>query len=548
MAFPLFHPDDPREPPLFLSPGEFATEFPVESDVVEWKQGIGAEALQDTAVAFSNSRGGVMLLGVKDDRSVAGLPHTQHVNDRVHHALGAVRNPGRYAVQALMVGDREITVLSVERRVEGFAQTSSGRILVRVGPRNIALFDAELTRFVRERSFQRFDSTDAKLGISEGDPGVVENVATAYGWSVDERLSDRLVERGLALENGNLTVAGALLLCRRPDSILGKAFVEVLRYPDDDTEDYDRRVTVHGPVGDQVERVVRLVAEELGTEMVVVGLERHELPRLPLVVLREAVANAVAHRSYEMTGTSVRVEIRPRAVTVVSPGALPPPVTVANMREAQSARNTSVVDGLRRLRLAEDAGRGVGVMQDAMRAEMLDPPVFTDTGHSVEVVLPTHGPVTARERAWVREIERRGEIEPGDRILLVHAARGEILTNQGVRGLTGLDRVEAMRALQRLRDAGFLVQEGERGGSSYRLDGSLNPPAGLRLTAAELHDLVVGLAAHGPVTNAIVRARTGLDRATTLRVLDELVRSGRLRRTGERRGTRYFALDENEEA
>lgn len=489
-----------------------------------------------------------MLLGVKDDRSVAGLPHTQHVNDRVHHALGAVRNPGRYAVQALMVGDREITVLSVERRVEGFAQTSSGRILVRVGPRNIALFDAELTRFVRERSFQRFDSTDAKLGISEGDPGVVENVATAYGWSVDERLSDRLVERGLALENGNLTVAGALLLCRRPDSILGKAFVEVLRYPDDDTEDYDRRVTVHGPVGDQVERVVRLVAEELGTEMVVVGLERHELPRLPLVVLREAVANAVAHRSYEMTGTSVRVEIRPRAVTVVSPGALPPPVTVANMREAQSARNTSVVDGLRRLRLAEDAGRGVGVMQDAMRAEMLDPPVFTDTGHSVEVVLPTHGPVTARERAWVREIERRGEIEPGDRILLVHAARGEILTNQGVRGLTGLDRVEAMRALQRLRDAGFLVQEGERGGSSYRLDGSLNPPAGLRLTAAELHDLVVGLAAHGPVTNAIVRARTGLDRATTLRVLDELVRSGRLRRTGERRGTRYFALDENEEA
>ncbi len=44
MAFPLFHPEDVREPPLFLSGAEFAGEFPLESDLVERNQGIGAEA------------------------------------------------------------------------------------------------------------------------------------------------------------------------------------------------------------------------------------------------------------------------------------------------------------------------------------------------------------------------------------------------------------------------------------------------------------------------------------------------------------------------
>lgn len=538
MAFPLFHPESTRDTPVFLTPEEFAHEYPVESDLIERKQGVGADPLQETVVAFSNSRGGVVLFGVTDSGEVMGMPLTQRASDRLHETIGAVRNPGRYSLRSLTVGDREVSVLALERRVEGFSQTSNGRVLVRVGARNVALFDSELMRFVRDRSFQRFDTTDARVALGEADADLIDRLAAAYGWLDRESYPARLIGRGLALENGHLTVAGVLLLLRQPQDHLGKAFVEILRFPDD-SSDYDRRVTIEGPVSLQIEQAARMVEEALGTEMVVVGLERHELPRVPLVVVREALANAVAHRSYEMNGTAVRVELRPDQVRIVSPGSLPPPVTVENMREAQAARNVAVIDALRRLRLAEDAGRGIDVMHDEMRAEMLDPPRFVDTGHSVEVTLPTRGPVTARERGWIREVERRGGIEAGDRILLVHAARGEVLTNQTARQIAGLDRLDATRALQRLRDAGFLVQQGERGGSSYRLDGSLNPPAGLRLTAGELRDVVLALAAEGPLTNALIRARTGLDRAAVLRLLGQLIEEGRLVRIGERRGTRY---------
>jgi hypothetical protein len=108
-----------------------------------------------------------------------------------------------------------------------------------------------------------------------------------------------------------------------------------------------------------------------------------------------------------------------------------------------------------------------------------------------------------------------------------------------VRAILNSDAQRARAVLQRLRDGDLLVQHGQRGGATYTLTGTLQPPAGLRLTADELADVVSNLAADGPITNADVRAATGLDRLAALAILDRLVGAGRLVRTGQRRGTRY---------
>jgi predicted HTH transcriptional regulator len=62
----------------------------------------------------------------------------------------------------------------------------------------------------------------------------------------------------------------------------------------------------------------------------------------------------------------------------------------------------------------------------------------------------------------------------------------------------------------------------------------------LRLEREELLAIIVEMAREEPVTNRAVRDRTGLDRQDVLSLLDELVESRRLRRVGERRGTRYL--------
>ena len=111
--------------------------------------------------------------------------------------------------------------------------------------------------------------------------------------------------------------------------MLGKAYIEVFRYRDegldydrrevhgrqqrrsssldrDECLDHDRREEFRGALQHQVDGAADFVLGELGFDMTLLGTKRHELHRLPRVVLGEAVANTVAHRSYERQGEAVR--------------------------------------------------------------------------------------------------------------------------------------------------------------------------------------------------------------------------------------------------
>lgn len=546
MPYPPFHPDSKAKPPMIMARREFEAAFAAESRYVEMKSSAGGNAIRDTIVALSNTDGGVVVVGVRDDGVILGCELTPSIEDTIHQHVATIRNPGRYEAHSLLVDDRPLTVVSVARRVAGVAQTSDGRVLVRKGSTNVPLFDTELGAFLSERSLVRFESTVTSRSLATADPECLDRLISAFGWDVEEA-PVHLRDRGLTALGANadhLTVAGVLVLTARPDEVLPKAFVEVLRFGES-SQMYEWREEIRGPVDVQVARSVEFVNQQLGSESVMLGARRYEMPRLPPQVVREAVANAVAHRSYELDRMAVRIEIRPSEVRVTSPGPLPESVTEKNIRDVAAPRNPDVIAVLRRYGLAEDYGLGVDVMQDQMAAALLDAPAFRDTGSTVVVELPVRSPVSAQERAWVMHLEQTEMIEPEDRILLIHAARGEELTNSRARELMGTeDRQRARTALHRLRDSNLLVQEGERGGASYRLAKHLGAPVGLRLGRDELEALVLDAARAGPITNSDVRQITGLDRAAALALLSRLVDDGRLMRRGERRGTHYVPARE----
>jgi ATP-dependent DNA helicase RecG len=288
-----------------------------------------------------------------------------------------------------------------------------------------------------------------------------------------------------------------------------------------------------------VRRTTQVIQDELGFDLVVVGTQRYDLPRVPAQALREAIANAVGHREYEDPRRAVRVELRPGRVVITSPGPLPEPVTVRNIRDQNAPRNIAVIDTLRRFGLAEDAGRGVDVIEDAMEAYLLARPEFVDDGASVTVTLSTTSAVTPEERAWLLGLDQDASFTADERRLLLLAAREGTVTNGRARGTLGIDSVQARRVLAGLRNRGILVQHGARGGAQYQLASGLTPPGARIFTPADLRSTILDLARTGAVTNEQVRAATGLDRAAITRALQSLVDEGDLARRGERRGTTY---------
>jgi ATP-dependent DNA helicase RecG len=335
-----------------------------------------------------------------------------------------------------------------------------------------------------------------------------------------------------------LTVAGSLLLLPDPAVAGGRPYLDIRRYSGDDP-DPDKLWEVRGPIDQQVELATQDLLDELGSISAIVGVQRINMAKLPPGAIREAVANAVAHRTYEHAGTAIRVEIRPTSLTITSPGGLAEPVTVENIRFQQAARNDRILGALRRMGLAEDLGKGIDRIEDDMAADLLQPPEFEDDGSFFIVRLRLGGAVTPRERAWVRGLIQNSRLDPRAAVVIVAAAREGAVSNSDVRGLLDVDSVEARTILQTLVGEQVLIRRGERGGAQYLIAPGLGVPARIRHTDAELDAIALSLAGRGPVTNALYRERTGLNSHEARAVLRRLVDRGELMQLGERRGTRY---------
>ncbi|MGH9042620.1 MAG: ATP-binding protein [Acidimicrobiia bacterium] len=192
---------------------EFACLVERESERIERKTGLGDHPLQDAFVAFSNTDGGVIFVGVRDNGEVVGRVHDQGSDDRIHAAALNARDVGRYGIIELKVAGKPVIAIEVKRREEGFSQTSDGRVLVRRGARNVALYGTDLTHLIQDRALRRFELVGSGVPRDAADEALVREVAEAFGWSsrASKAQDDRLAERGL-LSDGELTVAGALFL------------------------------------------------------------------------------------------------------------------------------------------------------------------------------------------------------------------------------------------------------------------------------------------------------------------------------------------------
>jgi ATP-dependent DNA helicase RecG len=516
--------------PRYSEP-EFKRLIEREHERLELKTGAGRRPLQETMVAFSNAEGGAILIGVTDQREVKGRSRDQGLDDDIHGAANDAHAVGRYEILELRVDQRPVVAVLVQPRTDEVAATSDGRILVRRGGHNRAVVGHDLRKLINERSLVRYEAGSSGLELGAVEATMMAALREAYEWP-GESLEDRLRERGLLTDDGFLTVAGALVLTD-PSRSLGTAkfHIDVRAYEADTGTSYVRRETVAGPVQVQVERATELVMRDIGTDMVITQSHRHDLPRLPRRVVREVIANAVAHRAYDIDRSPVAIELRPSRVIVTSPGGLPAPVTVETLRQAQAPRNHTVIAVLRRFGLAEDSGQGIDVIQDSMKLELLAEPEFTDDGSSVRVDLPLRGLISAEERGWLAEFTRQGLVRDQERRLLLEILRQEKITNSQARDVLAEDSTNARARLRRLRDAGLLVQHGTRGRAYYTL-GSIAPRSSDEAVALQA-------AADSPLTNQRVRDLTGLDRVNARALLKRLVDEGRLIQVGERRATVY---------
>jgi ATP-dependent DNA helicase RecG len=523
-----------------------------ESMTIEFKQQIPRTSrMQEPMVAFANSRGGTIVVGVSDrrPRQIMGVAWSQDLVEQVQEAARSTQPPLQIEVERRSVDGYDVACIQVAPLARGWVQTSDGRLLVRAGPTNRALVGDELLRFVRERAADPVeDEPVSAVGIDDLRPELLRQFLHARLGRSRVNLATSARDLGLTTADGRVRLATLLTFGKDPQRQNRRFGIVVSRFEgsvDSDARLRDKR-ELSGPLPVLVAHADQRIYDEMRRDAVVRGLVREEVPEYPPVALREALVNAVGHRDYSLRGAAVEVRLYDDAVEVESPGTLAGYVTVENLREAQYSRNERIMDALQRLGLVEEAGQGIDRMIAEMEDALLDPPQFEERSSSFVVRLRGGSVFAAEDRLWVSQFGRL-ELSADAKVVLVFARRTGAITNEQLRRLRPLDRETSRETLQDLVTRGLLEAFGRGRGTGYRLS-ELAMQARTTATLGEQLRAVLNHARRtGVVVNADVRGLLGVSAGEARSILEALVLRGLLRPEGERRGRRYLTTRQPED-
>jgi ATP-dependent DNA helicase RecG len=359
---------------------------------VDWFPEDGApDLIAATLVAMANSQGGKLLIGIFHD-TIAGVGDPETTIDQVLQAALTIDPPLIIPLpRAVQVRDKTVIVTQIPPGMPHI-YSLGGRYLYRKGFENFPLSSRDLRRLLLERGELSFE-TEIARGASLDDldwDKVKEYVASLKGIS-ENSVEQLLFKRGcLTQQDGQPrpTNAGILLFARDPQRHIRGAEITAVRFAGESMSDTFTRQDILGTLPDQIRRAEMFLIDHLrkGVQLRHT-MERKERFEYPMEAARELVVNAVAHRDYSISGDGILLLIFSNRMEVRSPGGLPGPVTIANIKDERFSRNPAIVQVLADMGFIERLGYGVDRVIELMRQQNLREPEFVETGGGFRVVL-----------------------------------------------------------------------------------------------------------------------------------------------------------------
>jgi len=457
--------------------------------------------IAENMVAFANTEGGVIVVGVQSDGNSGPAPPEVSEIDRVLKLADELYNPPVVTEKLEQIHfqtiedrpdppsnpeatERRIQLKKAARKLPAYAirvprstelhALSDGRVLIRSGKVNRPLGGQEILRLASAKNTGDFEG-EAVPGAAVDDfsremiDEYLEKRAERTKRPYDGEINNLLAEVGAITAEGKPTVCGLLLFSEYPQKWLPQSgvvfakFVGTTPRGDSGLAGYTRREELTGPVPRLIEATWNLVWSEMAVSAVVKGLEREETFEYPQFAVREALVNAICHRDYRLRGRRIEVRMFSDRLEVISPGGLPGFITVENIKDEHFSRNPRLVGGLFQWGYIEELGLGIDRMIEVMEQAGHSPPKFDARPYSFALALHNERK-KPKPPEWSRDTNHRQA-----RALQYIRENGSI-TNREFRGLINAVSAETLRLdLVDMVDKGILNKIGAKKGTYYVL-------------------------------------------------------------------------------
>ena len=356
--------------------------------------------LLETVVAFANTDGGFLVVGLEDPRKAQGEKRPVGISERpdnVSEFLKLIEKEiepplrlwGKFDLEIINTQKNKDALLVVNiKKSNEVHSLKKGDTFVRRGRQNVKIGSQEIMHLQYEKGSIRFE--DERSGITSLDE-INKELLNGYKKDTQSENEDDwqfLKDNGLAVKRNSgfeLTKAGVLLFGKNPSVILkSKSGVKISHYygtkPTYTGEpNFVRRpFTIEGPLIYQINESIKYFREAVkNAPPKLKGGTFHSSLLVPEWAFQEAVTNAVIHRNYFIQD-DIQVRFFDDRVEFENPGTYPGHITVGNIRTERFSRNPIIQRTLNRFREAPnlDIGEGVDRMFKVMKEYKLYEPLY----------------------------------------------------------------------------------------------------------------------------------------------------------------------------
>ncbi|HXK69674.1 MAG TPA: ATP-binding protein, partial [Caldisericia bacterium] len=342
-----------------------------ENQFIELKEQF-SEGVLKTISAFANTSGGVILIGVKDNKEVVGINlkvgEFEEIVNKIVDSLG-------FQPEIKLVSFNRKKLIRIDVQKSSIPIKYKGIYYKRVGNTTRGMNTDELSRFFRQDlRWERL--TKPEFSIDDLDEETIKNfvsLGTSKGrLNLQNRnISTQVLLKMLGLiENEHFTNACILLFGKNPQQFFLGAKMRVVRLKDNITIIGDRWIS--GNLFKQYYETEEAIKSLINVRYEIKGFNREDIWDYPLPAIREGIANALIHRDY-LEGRETQIKVYDDKIWFNNLGGLLDGVSLEELLSAHASkpRNPLIANIFYTAGIIESLGSGIDRMRSALKEQNL---------------------------------------------------------------------------------------------------------------------------------------------------------------------------------
>lgn len=415
-----------------------------ETENLEFKSRFTEEIYKEV-IAFANTDGGVICVGIDDNGDVVGLDDVDKEYTRITNGIRDAVMPDVTMFVKYTIQENKVVRITVNEgtnkpyylRSKGLKPTG---VYVRQGTSSAPAAPEMIRQMIKQSDgdiFEAMRSIRQELSF-----GTAAEAFKKYGVEFSENKYPAL---GIIQQDKLFTNLALLVSDQCSHTIKTAVFADEEKTVFRDSREFG------GSIFSQLESAFGYLMLCNRTAATFRGLERIERADYPEEALREALLNAIVHRDYSFSG-SIIINMTETETEFISIGGLLPGLSPDDIRSGISQpRNKMLAEMFHRLHLIESYGTGIRKIFALYKNCSVQPKIEV-TSNTFKMILPNMNAASDRQPAETVQ----SNITPQMRCILDHIDKNGQITDEEIQSLLNVKRTRAFSIAKQMRDNGLI--------------------------------------------------------------------------------------------